>query len=168
MLGERASLTRPYPECEIVNLMPNSEESHAFRQLVFSALGAVEWRDDLPAETILRISSLLMQHPSVIWRGLKNIHSRLRQEDLGYNLVARFLNGNVRFLNIIRRNFLHAADVMVPRSEIVQKRVDACGFTGAVQCDGEWIAVPMCEVNTFRKELHSDKLKSTLSTWRPD
>ena len=147
-----------YPEREIINLMPNDAQSRSFWKLIFETLGAVEWRDDVPAETILRIGSILMRHPSVIWGGLKYIHSRLRQEKLGYDLIGRFLSGEVRFLNIVQHNFMHATDVMFPRSAVVQKRLDACCFRGAVQREGEWVAVPMCEINTFRETLYNEKI----------
>ena len=34
----------------------------------------------------------------------------------------------------------------------VEERLAACSFRGAVERDGEWVAVPMCELNSGERE----------------
>ncbi len=147
-----------YPEREVINLIPNDERSRSFWKSTLKTFGAIEFRDDQFVDMMLRISSVLMRHPSMFIKALKYIHHRQRAEKLGYELIGRVLRGQVRFLNIVLHNFMSASDVATPRSVVVQKRLDACSFRGAVQRNGEWNPVPMCEINTFREELYAVKI----------
>ena len=146
-----------YPEGELINLIPIDAQSRAFWKLILKTFGQIEFRDDQWVNTIQRISGVLMRHPSTLWRALRYIHERVRREKLGYDLIGPFLRGDVRFLNIVIHNFMHAADVAARSGcAVIQKRLDACSFRGAVQRNGEWAAVPMCEINSFREELYSN------------
>ncbi len=59
----------------------------------------------------------------------------------------RLLQGRVRGFNVVLHNFMSAAEVAKPRSDVVEKRLVACSFRGAVRRDGKWVAVSMCEMN---------------------
>ena len=45
-------------------------------------------------------------------------------------------------------NFMSAAQVAnADNDPVVRARLDSCVFKGAVKCNGEWMAVPMCLMN---------------------
>lgn len=84
---------------------------------------------------------------------------RLRRDGGAAELLSHVVRGQVRGLNVAMHNFMSAADVRRPRTEVVEERLAACLFRGAVLRDGAWTAVPMCEMNAeVRERLYADQI----------
>ncbi len=141
------SLMVLYPERRVVNLIPSDESSRAYWSAVLQVFGGVGSRGESLFESFLRKLTLLARHPSILWRTLGYTRYRLRQECLGPGVLWRLLRGRVRGFNIVLHNFMSAAEMAEPRSDVVEKRLVACSFRGAVRRDGKWVAVSMCEMN---------------------
>ena len=153
-----------YPEHRIINLFPTDARSRSFWKSILRTFGAIDFRDDRPAETLLRILAASIRRPSIVGEVLGYIRYRMQQEKLGIGVIQRLLRGQIRFLNIVQHNFMNAADIVGPRSDTVQKRLDACAFKGAVRRNGEWVAVSMCEVNTLREDIYATQIDINLKT----
>ena len=154
-----------YPGGYAIDLIPTDSQSRSFWKSALKIFGPIEFRDDRFVDTLLRISSVLMRHPSMLWKALRYIHDRTRGEKLGCDLIGQLLTRNVRFLNIVLHNFMHAPDVAaLSRSMVVQKRLDACAFRGAVHRNGEWAPVPMCEINIYREQLYNHQIQKSVPT----
>ena len=149
-----------YPEGEIINLIPTDDRSRSFFKSILEIFGPIELRGDLPIETGFRIGSLFMRNPSVFWETLKYIHYRIRQTRQGYNLIGRFLSGHVRFLNVVQHNFMNSRDVIGQRSTLVEKRLNACSFRGAIWQNNQWTLIPMCEINTQRETIYRHQIEN--------
>jgi hypothetical protein len=75
--------------------------------------------------------------------------------------VRALARGRAHTINIGTHNFMDAAQVAnAPNDPVVQARLDACVFKGAVKnrASGEWEAVPMCAMNQSRwGELYAER-----------
>ena len=48
-------------------------------------------------------------------------------------------------------NFMDAATVAsADHDPVIKSRLDSCVFKGAVKQDGEWVGIPMCQMNQER------------------
>lgn len=141
-----------YDEGRVVNLLDSDEESQAFWGAVLDGFGGVGSRGEHPLEETLQRAGLLLRRPSLAVTMLRYAVRRARREGLRPRWLWQAARGRVGFLNIVMHNFMSEAELTVPRSDRVRKRLEACAFRGAVRRDGEWVAVPMCFMNVEERE----------------
>lgn len=145
------SLLVLYPEGRVVNLIPSDPASREYWSAILRHFGGVGARGEDLSESVLRKLSVLARHPGMAARTVAYVLGRARREGLGPGILAKLLRGQVRGLNIVLHNFMGGAQVAAGGEE-VEKRLKACSFRGAVQREGEWVAVPMCEMNAVERE----------------
>ncbi len=69
------------------------------------------------------------------------------------------MRGRAFGINIVLHNFMNACDLAETHSEVVQKRLSACTFRGALKRGEDWIAVPMCTMNTeYREGIYAEQI----------
>ena len=146
------SLLVLFPERRVINLIPSDPRSRAFWSRVLNVFGGTGARGEFPSESVLRKLSALARHPTMLWRIPQYALRRMREEGLGPGFVGRALTGRLSALNIVMHNFMSASDLQRPRREVIETRLSACSFRGAVRRNGEWVAMPMCEMNVDHRE----------------
>ncbi len=152
------SLLVTYPEQKVVNMNPGDEPSHAYWGQILKHFGGVGGRGESFAESVLRKLAVLARHPSMVPKTIAYAVHRLRQEGLGPRFFWQVARGQVGGLNIVLHNFMSQAEV-ASGSEEVKRRLAACSFRGAVRQDGQWKAVPMCQMNALEREgLYDDQI----------
>ena len=77
-------------------------------------------------------------------------------------LLAALLRGEVHTVGIGMHNFMDAAQTATAAEDpVIQSRLDSCVFKGAVKQDGEWTAVPMCQMNQERwSRVYEERLRN--------
>ncbi len=148
-------------------LLPTDAKTRDLFTEVLERLGAVStMTTDGDAETggsliVFRVAGGLAQHPGLAARIFLRACSLLFSGALPAEFVVALLTGRAHTINIGTHNFMDAAQVAnAPNDPVVQARLDACVFKGAVKnrANGEWEAVPMCAMNQSRwSELYADR-----------
>lgn len=148
-----------FPEGRIINLIPSDARSRAFWSVILRVFGGVGGRGEDVSASVLRKLSAALHNPSVFWHTLRYAIGFLRREGGAADLLSHALRGKVGGLNVVLHNFMSHADMQRPRSEVVEKRLRACVFRGAVMHHGEWTAIPMCEMNgEYREPLYANRI----------
>ncbi|MEM1249514.1 MAG: radical SAM protein [Acidobacteriota bacterium] len=147
----------------LVDLLPEGEPTRRVVARTLGIFGGVGTRgNDGLAANVQRLS-LLARSPSFLLDVVRHIEHVRRSAGLSRR---RFLPGALRalrettILNIVQHNFMDSATVQSGCAS-VNERLQACSFRGAVQRNGVWEAVPMCEVNAGpREQLYSLAIES--------
>ncbi|HRC84401.1 MAG TPA: hypothetical protein PK413_02185 [Thermoanaerobaculia bacterium] len=148
-----------FPEGRAINLSPADESSRAFWSEVLRLFGGVGARGENFAESVARKVGVILRHPEILAKTARYALERMRQEGLGPSLLARYAAGQVGGLNIVLHNFM-SADQVAAGEGATRERLAACSFRGAVERDGVWQAVPMCEMNALeREELYRQEIE---------
>ena len=160
---ERDNLWFGHPDCstmttvlvqpagKVVNLIPADAQTRSLWKGILEVFGGIGSRGVSDWEANLQRASLVLRHPSVIWRILRYAAVRAHKEGLGVRFLLDAARGRVGTLNIVMHNFMSTAAV-VEGSQEVQQRLAACSFRGAVEKDGVWEAMPMCTMNALDRE----------------
>lgn len=135
----------------VVNLIEADERSRAFWSRILDTFGGVGARGERFWESVLRKLAVLARHPAFVGELVSYILFRLRREKLGLRGLWAAARGRVSGLNIVLHNFMSQEEVE-RGGATVEKRLRACSFRGAVERDGEWVAMPMCEMNAAERE----------------
>ncbi len=135
----------------VVNLVAADPASRRFWTRLLEIFGGVGSRGDDHARANGQRVGLLLRHPGFLLHALGWALSRWRAEGLGARFLADLARGRVGALNVVLHNFMDEAEVE-GGGQVVEKRLAACGFRGAVERDGEWRAVPMCAMNARERE----------------
>ncbi len=143
-----------YPEGRIVNLIPAGRQDRAFWSALLQVFGGVGGRGEDARESALRKVAAVVRNPSILVRVAHYVGLRLARRDLRPLDLWHALRGRVRGLNVVLHNFMSSADLVRPRTEVVEKRLAACMFRGAVAHEGDWAAVPMCQMNVAEREAY--------------
>ena len=102
-----------------------------------------------------------LSSPRFLWSGLKWLADLNRYHGLTAGMMCSAMAGKARGLNIVMHNFMDADEVLSPTSDVTTERLEACSFRGALEIDGEWKSVPMCQVNArYRPSIYSFRVAS--------
>ena len=107
---------------------------------------------------LLRIVSVLI-NPRFLLQLLKFSVHLFRKNGLNLSMLGSLITGKAKGFNIVMHNFIDEQEVIEQKCHTTKDRLQACSFRGAVEIDGEWKAVPMCEVNAINRPKIYDKLK---------
>ncbi len=135
----------------VINLIPADAQARRFWKGILDVFGGIGSRGESDFDANVQRLSLVLRHPSILWRTGHYAAVRARSEGLGVRFLIDAIRGRVGTLNIVLHNFMSAAAV-IEGSETVQRRLTACSFRGAVKKDGRWEAVPMCTMNALERE----------------
>lgn len=156
------SLAVRYPEGRVINLIGSDPKDRAFWVRILDVYGGIGGRGADRFAHLLRKLRLTAGSPSIVAAALRYGLYVARREGLGPGFFGALLRGRVQPLNIVMHNFMSAEEVAAPRSPVVEERLQACSFQGAMRRGDEWVAVPMCAMNGVeREDLYSEKIAAT-------
>lgn len=148
-------------------LLPTDTKTSELFTEVLEKLGAVStMTTDGDAATggsliVFRVAGALARYPGLAARIFLRVSWLLLSGAIPREFVVALVTGRAHTINVGTHNFMDAAQVAnAPNDPVVQARLDACVFKGAVKnrANGEWEAVPMCAMNQSRwSELYADR-----------
>jgi hypothetical protein len=141
-----------FPERRVINLVPSDKRSRRFWSTLLRVFGGTGVSGQDPMTSRLRKLSIALHHPIATVKLLGYVRDRLHEEYLGMDVLWRMVRGQARGFNLIMHNFMDASDLIPPQTGIVQQRLQACSFRGAIKKDGVWMAEPMCTMNVDHRE----------------
>ena len=148
-----------FPERRVINLVPSDTQSGRFWSTLLRVFGGTGVSGQDPMTSRMRKFSIALRHPIVVVKLLSYVRNRLHEENLGTEVLWRMLRGQARGFNLIMHNFIDASDLISPHTDIVQQRLQACSFRGAIKRDGVWVAEPMCTMNVdHRKSMYAGQI----------
>jgi hypothetical protein len=148
-----------FPERRAINLITPDAQSRDFWSSLLRTFGGMGSRGEDAFSSMLRKLSILVRNPAFLVKLLRYVRFRLQQENLGLEVLWRFVCGRALGINIVLHNFMSACDLAETHSEVVQKRLSACTFRGALKRGEDWIAVPMCTMNTeYREGIYAEQI----------
>ena len=156
-----ATLLARSQDRKIVNLSGNSTPLKTFRYSILSLCSGWNLSENkLIHARVLRAIAILKK-PTIITQTLGFGRALFKYHNLTFSMLFALLAGKASGFNIVMHNFIDAEEAAKPSCQTTQDRLDACSFRGAVQRDGQWVAVPMCEVNSsIRPKLYEQRRKS--------
>ena len=155
-----------------LNLLPQGAPTKRFVARLLGTFGGVGSRgNDQVAANVQRLA-LLARSPGFLFDLVRHVGHVRRTAGLGrlaisQALLAAVRNHNLATLNIIQHNFMDAETVQ-SGDTITEERLAGCSFRGAAKRNGDWVAVPMCEINSGpREELYALEIQRTRSAEIP-
>lgn len=147
---------------KIVNVIAADGASRAYWPALIKTFAGIGSRGESHLEANVRRLAIIARRPGILWQTVRYARAVQRREGLSLSQVLRILvSGRFRVLGVVQHNFMSAGEVSAPRSELVEKRLAACSFRGAVRRGEEWVAVPMCAMNgEQRKDLYARQIAS--------
>ncbi len=149
---------------KIVNLSPGDVVSQKFWQSLLKHSSKLGSPCEPRALKFFRNTILIGCQPLLIWRFFLYLKLLIYSEGLRMTMMFSALTGKAKGFNIVMHNFIDAKEVIAPTSQVTKDRLSACSFRGAVQQDGKWISMPMCEVNANIRPNQYQQLRSTVKT----
>ena len=145
---------------KLINISNKSEESRQCWQSFLEVFSGLEVNGSQPIRNNIKKAMLFFRHPGLlvdIFRFLKTLWT---SGELTLGMLVSLINGQAKGFNIVMHNFMGEEQMADKNDKVVQERLAACSFQGAVQKDGKWVAVPMCEMNTrIRPEIYQEKVR---------
>lgn len=146
---------------QAVAIFGEDEQSRAWQAEILRLFGGVGGRGEASAEAWARKIGVVARHPGFLLRSAAQLRRRLAAA--GVSLASALVDGmrgRIGALNIVMHSFMDQAEVAAGGPEVAA-RLAACSFRGAVEVDGAWKAVPMCEMNAVhREELYAEQIVS--------
>lgn len=150
-----------FPERRVINLVPSDTRSRMFWSTLLQVFGGTGVAGQDPMTSRLRKLSIALRHPIAMVKLLSYVRDRLHEEHLGIDVLWRMLRGHARGFNLIMHNFMDAHQLIVPQTDIVRQRLQACSFRGAIKKDGVWVAEPMCTMNVdYRESVYAGQISA--------
>jgi len=143
---------------KVVSLSQNGKASQSFWQsLLTQHYGAGDTRGNSIKIFFINLGKTIYD-PKLLWHLFGFIRDLYQDQGLTVSMVSALLTGKAKGFNIVMHNFIDAEEVLKPSCQTTRDRLTACSFRGAIERDGTWIPVPMCEVNAeIRPELYRQK-----------
>ena len=156
-------------------LLPNDEKTKRLFADILATIGAISTMttDSDGAVSLLpyRVAGAFARHPTLAGRSLARAAALIVSGEIPARFLRALMTGRAHTINIGTHNFMDASRVAnAPNDPVVQARLAACVFKGAVKnrANGEWEAVPMCEMNQARwGELYADRARECASRELP-
>ncbi len=147
-------------------LLPNDDKTKRLFADILATIGAIStMTTDSPGATSLlpyRAAGAFARHPRLAGRSLWRAAALIASGQVPAPFLRALITGRAHTINIGTHNFMDARQVAnAPNDPVVQARLDACVFKGAVKnrATGDWEAVPMCAMNQSRwSALYAERL----------
>ncbi len=147
-------------------LLPNDEKTKRLFADILATVGAISTMttDSEDASPLpYRVAGAFARHPRLAARSLRRAAALIASGQVPAPFLRALITGRAHTINIGTHNFMDARQVAnAPNDPVVQARLDACVFKGAVKnrATGDWEAVPMCAMNQSRwSALYADRLR---------
>ena len=149
-----------------LDLMPDSKETHQLISEILSVFGGVGTRGKSNLVANAQRAGLLVRHPLFLAAVVRYAWS-MRKKRSGVSLLAsafELVSGRSRPISLVMHNFMSTAELAAPQSQVVEDRLAACSFKGAVKQNGDWVVVPMCSMNGVERErIYDDQIDAAQS-----
>ncbi len=146
-----SSLLIARPGGEFAPLLPDDAKWDAIFGDVLARIGGLSLVTDDAGTPPYRLAGVLAQNPLLALRLAAYLGGHFLSGKFPRALLAALLKGQVHTLGIGIHNFMDAAKTATAAADpVIKSRLDSCVFKGAVKRDGEWTAVPMCQMNQER------------------
>jgi hypothetical protein len=144
-----------------IPLLPTGGKSKNLFGLVLQRVGGLSLVSDDAGTPPWRLAGVLVRNPALTVRVLLRLVSLVLSRRIPLGFIVDILGGKIHTLGIGTHNFMDTARVAEASTDpVVKARLDACVFKGAVKIDGEWSAVPMCEMNEKRwAQIYEERLR---------
>ncbi len=104
--------------------------------------------------------AVVFRHPGLLWQFFRYVVYLTRHGGLTAGMMISLVSGRAKGFNLVMHNFMSEEQLARTDDAVVQDRLAACSFRGAVKQDGEWIAVPMCEMNAnLRPQIYAREIR---------
>ena len=143
-------LVRP-SDGKVANLIPSDPETACFWKHLLEVFGGVGSRGSDHLKANAQRFGQIARHPAIVLHALRYAFGLMRRERIGAGLLLDLLRGRAGPLNVVMHNFM-SREELERGGPVVESRIQACSFRGAVERDGEWVAVPMCSMNVSERE----------------
>ena len=146
-----SSLLIARPGGEFAPLLPDDARWDKIFGRVLERIGGLSLVTDDAGTPPWRLAGVLAQNPLLALRLAAYLGGHFLSGKFPRPLLAALLRGKVHTLGIGIHNFMDAAKTATAATDpVIKSRLDSCVFKGAVKHDGEWVAVPMCQMNQER------------------
>jgi hypothetical protein len=144
-----------------IPLLPTDEMTKRLLGEVLEKIGGLSLVTDDAGTTPWRIAGILAQHPGLAVRSLLHLAVLIISGRLPLDMIVDLVRGRAHTLGVGTHNFMDAAEVACADVDpVVKARLDSCVFKGAVKENGEWKAVPMCQMNQQKwSEVYDERLR---------
>ncbi|MBA3833337.1 MAG: radical SAM protein [Chthoniobacterales bacterium] len=165
--NQGASLLISERSNHLLPLLPTDTKTRKLFTEILEKLGALSTMTtdgDAQSGSLLayRVAGAFAKYPGLAWRIFLRIGWLLISGSIPWEFARALGTGRAHTINIGTHNFMHASQVAnAPNDPVVQSRLDACVFKGAVKnrANGKWEAIPMCAMNQSRwSELYVERL----------
>lgn len=132
-------------------LLPTDPTTKRLLGQILEKVGGLSLVTDDAGTPPWRLAGVLARHPYLAIHTIAHLLSLLVSRRMAAGMIGDLLSGQVHTLGVGTHNFMDAAQVASAGTDpVVKSRLDSCVFKGAVKEDGEWKAVPMCQMNQER------------------
>jgi hypothetical protein len=144
-----------------IPLLPTDEMTKHLLGEVLEKMGGLSLATDDAGTTPWRIAGILAQHPRLAVRSLLHLAALIISGRLPLDMIVDLIRGRAHTLGVGTHNFMDAKQVAnADNDPVVRARLDSCVFKGAVKENGEWKAVPMCQMNQQKwSEVYDERLR---------
>ena len=151
-----------------IPLLPTDATTKRLLGKILKQIGGLSLVTDDARTTPWRLTGILAQNPGLALRSLFHLGKLVVSGRIPLNMIVDLARGRAHTLGVGTHNFMDPAQVAnAPDDPVVQARLDACVFKGAVKnrASGEWEAVPMCAMNQSRwNELYAARKDEAAAT----
>lgn len=136
---------------------------------VLERIGGISLVTDDARTAPYRLAGALAQNPLLAAKLLTYLVRFAVSGKMPSAVSRDLLRGKVHTVGIGMHNFMDAAvTATAPHDPVIKARLDSCVFKGAVKQDGEWTAVPMCQMNQERwGKVYDERLADPLLRAEP-
>ncbi len=129
-------------------LLPTDQTTKRLLGQVLEKIGGLSLVTDDAGTPPWRLASVLLRNPYLAARAIIHLTALLASGRMAAGMLGDLFGGRVHTFGVGTHNFMDAAKVARAETDpVVRARLDACVFKGAIKEEGEWKAVPMCQMN---------------------
>jgi hypothetical protein len=157
-----ASLLIAQTDGTIHPVLPDDPKWDRILGKVLERIGGISLVTDDAGTAPWRLAGILCQNPVLALRLAAYLTGFLVAGKIPVATVSALLKGKVHTVGVGMHNFMDAAQVgNAANDPVIKSRLDSCVFKGAVKQDGEWVAVPMCQMNQERwARIYAERLEN--------
>ena len=146
-----ASLLVAQDSGEVWPTLPDDPQwDHVFGR-VLERIGGISLVTDDAGTVPYRLAGALAQNPLLALQLVSYLVRFVFAGKMPRSVFRALLRGKVHTVGVGMHNFMDAAvTATAPHDPVIKARLDSCVFKGAVKQDGEWVGVPMCQMNQER------------------
>ena len=140
---------------------PQDERTRKLFADVISSAGGISFVKDDAGTTPFRVLGTMVRHPRLMLRLIAHALRLAVNGQVPFEFTRALLTGRAHTVGTGIHNFMDAKQVAnADNNPVVRARLDSCVFKGAVKENGEWKAVPMCQMNQQKwSEIYEERLR---------